>query len=104
MEFYELLKRVCELYNISLEDLDEISYGVYTKDDYAGELADIRYVTGYGGKGKGEEYWFVLYHTELKQYLKIEGYYQSYNGVEFPTFEKAVTVVKPIEKLVTYYE
>ena len=56
----------------------------------------------YGGEGQGEDYWTVYKFTKDGEtvYLKWQGWYSSYNGSEF----ESVSEVKPVERVVTFYE
>lgn len=59
---------------------------------------------GYGGEGKGDDYWgvFSISEGDRKEYYKISGYYASYSGssVEYDDF----TQVIPAEKTVIYWK
>lgn len=45
----------------------------------------LKYLDGYGGEGKGDEYWFVFTVTDgtTTRHVKVDGWYQSYNGGEY---------------------
>lgn len=62
------------------------------------------FAANYGGEGKGEDYWSVYKFTDVNsgevQYIKFDGWYQSYNGTEFDEW----FFVEPKEKLITVYE
>lgn len=60
------------------------------------------FVDHYGGEGQGEDYWTVYKFTKDGEtvYLKWQGWYSSYNGSEF----ESVSEVKPVERVVTFYE
>lgn len=59
-------------------------------------------VDSYGGEGKGEEYWIVLYLENLNIYLRADGYYESYNGVSWDG--SGWYEVTKQEKTITIYE
>ena len=42
----------------------------------------LKYTDGYGGEGKGDEYWFVftVSDEEVTRSVKMEGYYASHDG------------------------
>lgn len=59
-------------------------------------------VDHYGGEGQGEDYWTVYEFTKDGEtvYLKWQGWYYSYEGTTFDS----VSEVKPVERVVTFYE
>lgn len=58
-------------------------------------------VQNYGGEGKGDAAYSVYYFKDHDTYLKLDGYYSSYNGFSFdePPFE-----VFPKTKTITVFE
>lgn len=58
----------------------------------------------YGGEGQGDTWWSVKYFPEHDVYIKVNGYYQSYNGTEFYNGWNSCSEVKPKEKVITVYE
>ena len=64
-------------------------------------LGDVKCVDSYGGEGQGETYYKVYHFKNHDVYIRIDGFYQSYNGAEFdnPPYE-----VKPKEKTIIVYE
>jgi hypothetical protein len=60
-------------------------------------------IAEYGGEGQGDDYWVVISITdgETTRYFRKDGWYASYDGgsLDGETYE-----VKPVEKLVTFYE
>lgn len=60
----------------------------------------VEYADSYGGEGMGDRYWTVYKFSqgENVEYLKFDGWYQSYNGAEFSEYfwvkPKQVTVTK----------
>jgi len=61
-------------------------------------------VEQYGGEGQGDDWYSIKYFPDFDLYLKINGYYQSYNGTEFYGEWNCVSEVKPVTKTVTVYE
>jgi hypothetical protein len=61
-----------------------------------------KFEDGYGGEGKGEEYWSVYSFTKNEEtvYIKFDGYYQSYSGSEYDDFYQ----VEPKHVMVTRYQ
>ena len=54
----------------------------------------------YGGEGQGDIYYDVYHHIPSDTYIKLEGYYSSYNGVEY---YDGWSKVKPVEKVAYDY-
>lgn len=58
----------------------------------------------YGGEGMGDEYWKVYEFTDNNSgevvLVKFDGWYASYEGAEFTD----MSVVQPVQKVVTVYE
>lgn len=89
-------------------DLQEILdlYDCANPDKYV-NLPELGVVTGIsqrGGEGQGDEYWIVFKidfpSGETKLY-RVNGWYSSYDGHEF---DGDLHEVRPVEKLVTFYE
>jgi hypothetical protein len=99
MEFkqvLELLPNVGSITDFGREYIDQ-------EKDHP-ELGTIKEVDSYGGEGMGDEYWRVYYLSKHDMYIRIQGYYQSHWGTEFPsTFEAAFSQVYPKEVTKTIY-
>lgn len=89
-------KEILELLtNISWEDLG------YDNVDWENLLfGKVEVTAQYGGEGKGEEYYKVYHFVDHDVYIRIDGFYQSYNGAEF---HEAPYEVKPIQKTIIVY-
>ncbi len=57
-----------------------------------------------GGEGEGDHWESVKYFKDHGVYIKVVGYYQSYNGTEFYDGWECCHNVKPQEKVITVYE
>ena len=55
-----------------------------------------------GGSGQGEMWELVLHFVDHNVYIKLEGYYSSYDGKDFSGDE--LFEVFPKDKMVTFYE
>ena len=61
-------------------------------------------VDSYGGEGQGDT-WYVVYHFPNHDvYIRVDGYYQSYDGTEFYDGWGCCKEVKPVQKTITVYE
>lgn len=67
-------------------------------------LGEIQEVQRYGGEGKGELWYVVYYFVKYNVYIRIDGFYSSYNGVDFGDWDEACKEVKPEVRQVTFYE
>lgn len=74
------------------EYLESISIGNWTE------------VKQRGGEGEGNVWYSVKYFPSLDMYIRVDGYYQSYDGTHFDDGWDSCTEVKPIEKTITVYE
>lgn len=65
----------------------------------------VEQIDSYGGEGFGNSYWKIFKIGILKTseviYLKFEGNYNSWEGVEW---DDIATLVTPKQKLVTFYD
>lgn len=66
-------------------------------------LGKIEIVDEYGGMGQGDDYWKVYHFLDYNIYLKVEGYYQSYDGIYIDGWSSCYRVF-PKEKVITVYE
>lgn len=61
-------------------------------------------VEQYGGEGKGDTWYSVKYFPDHDIYIRINGWYQSYNGTEFYDGWDSCTEVRPQLKTITIFE
>lgn len=66
------------------------------------EVDSVEPVDSYGGEDQGSSYWSVYKFTKGDQvtYIKFDGWYASYDGATY----ESMFEVKPVEKVVTFYE
>jgi len=64
-----------------------------------GEVIEVEQV---GGEGEGSTWYSIKYFKDHNVYIKISGYYSSYEGTEFD--EGYGEEVKPVERTVTIFE
>lgn len=93
----------------SKEILDKIQENMTVKEfafeDYSPEeieLGEVKVVDKYGGEDKGSTWYKVQYFVEHDVYIRTDGWYSSYDGVYFD--DGYGSEVKPIDKVVTFYE
>lgn len=121
-----MAKKYNEFENLVVRFLNEADSGVRSGYFFYGEAKDNRDTTRYydgvkefnkilqshgidfeqkdqfGGEGQGEDYYSVyrFFTAEDECYIKFGGWYQSYSGADYSEF----FVVKPVERMVTFYE
>lgn len=82
-----------------------MSVSEFAYEDYSSEelgLGEVKVVDKYGGEDKGSTWYKVQYFVEHDVYIRTDGWYSSYDGTYFD--EGYGSVVKPVEKMVTFYE
>jgi len=57
-----------------------------------------------GGEDEGSDWQRVYHFVEHDVYVKVTGYYQSYNGTEFYDGWGCLSEVKPSQRTITVYE
>jgi hypothetical protein len=91
----QILEKIQE--NMSVQ---EFAYEDYSPEEL--ELGEVKVVDSYGGPDKGSTWYKVQYFVEHDVYIRTDGWYSSYDGTYFD--EGYGSVVKPVEKMVTFYE
>lgn len=89
------------------EDLDKIpSHFSIVREDFkvSKNLPNWEEVEQYGGEGMGDTWYSVKYFPEHDIYIKVTGWYQSYNGTEFYDGWGCCSQVRPQQKTITIYE
>ncbi len=66
-------------------------------------LGKVKTADSYGGEGQGDDYWAVHHFVDHDVYIKISGWYASYDGADFDGWN-SLKVVAPKEKTITIYE
>lgn len=96
-EIIDLLPKVFASQD-EFEELDPISKH---SPEYKA-LGSMKIVDSYGGSEQGVEYGFVVLFQDHGVYIKLEGYYSSYDGVEWD--EDWGTEVFPKQQVITVYK
>ena len=98
MNFEEIITEL-KKQEISVEDF---AYGNRNVTyDVIGECEEI---DSYGGEGEGSDWWRIKFFPEHKVYIKVFGYYSSYNGTDFEGWDDSTKEVVPQQKTITVYE
>lgn len=68
--------------------------------DLVGEWEEVEQ---HGGEGKGDDWWSVKYFKDHDLYIKVSGFYASYDGTTFDGWDSCKEV-KPVQKTITVYK
>lgn len=80
--------------------VQEFAYEEYSPEDLG--LGKVKVVDKYGGPDKGSTWYKVQYFVEHDVYIRTDGWYSSYDGTYFD--DGYGSEVKPVDKVVTFYE
>lgn len=101
MNYTELISLLEKHYK---EDVSEFAYHDPKKPELlTEEIGEMVEVDQHGGEGEGEDWWSVKHFPKHNIYVKVSGFYQSYNGTDFDGWEDCKEV-KPQTKTITVYE
>ncbi len=108
MELQEILQLLENHYD-NLSEGEQDNGGGIDEFDFAEEgtiigLGTFKEIEQKGGEGEGETWYSVKHFPEQNLYLRINGYYASYDGTSFEDWEDCVKIVNPVQKTVTVYE
>lgn len=109
LTFSQIIKHVQKYYNDSVDDFayDERRDFKNTGNSFdyeCPELGVMKEVEQVGGEGEGDTWYSVKYFQDHDVYIKVSGWYQSYNGTDFGDWNEACKEVRPVEKTITVYE
>lgn len=94
MNFKDILGEILEH-----STLVEFAYEDFDTTKIKGKLGDFKVVARRGGSDQGTEWWNIFYFKEHDIYIKFDGYYTSYDGLE----DVDAFQVYPKEVMVTVY-
>lgn len=80
------------------DPLDELDI---SKDELK-KFGEVILVESQGGEGQGDSCSLTLWFKDFNIYLKVLGYYSSYEGKDYSGY--VWYEVKPVERTVTFYE
>jgi hypothetical protein len=95
-------KEILEVLKENMKSVKEFAYEDYS--DKTLGLGEIKEVHSEGGEDEGSHWESVKYFVDHDVYISVVGYYQSYDGTEFYEGWNSCSEVRPIEKIVTFYE
>ena len=97
-------KEIIQILRENINRVSEFAYEDYDKEELEKILGEFDEINQYGGEGKGDEWYSVKYFKDHDVYIRVDGWYSSYNGVDFDAGWDCCKEVRPIERMVTFYE
>ena len=94
-------KEILDILKINLS-VEEFAH--YNDTSNMFNLGEMKEVSQYGGSGKGENWYAVKYFKDHDIYIRVNGFYSSYLGVSFDSWDECVFEVRPENKTITVYE
>lgn len=85
-----------------IDGVSEFAYEDYKKEEL--ELGEIEEVDHYGGEDCGSTWYSVQHFKDHDVYIRVDGYYSSYEGTDFYDGWDCCKEVKPQQKTITVYE
>lgn len=98
MKFEEILEETKKLYSESVSDF------AYDESNTIPNVGNFKEIDQHGGEGEGERWWSVKHFVDHNVYIKVKGFYSSYNGVDFFDGWDCCEEVTPKEKTIIVYE
>jgi len=93
---------ILEVLKEKLNDVSDFAYEDYDDDELG--LGEIKEVEQVGGEDEGSTWYSVKHFVDHDVYVRVDGYYSSYNGTDFYDGWNCCSEVKPIQKTITVYE
>lgn len=99
-EIIEIFKK----YEVTIDDFAFENIQKDLKDTIQLETGIWEEIDQYGGESMGDHWHSVKHFKEHDVYIKVIGWYQSYNGTEFYDGWGCCSQVLPQQKTITVYE
>jgi len=98
MNFKEIVEKLDQL-EISKHDFAYEEWDRKAMEEAFGEIDEVFHK---GGSGQGEEWSVVKHFVDHNVYIRLDGFYTSYDGANFD--DEKLFEVFPQEKTITIYE
>lgn len=95
-------EQILEVLKEKIKDVSAFAYGDYNQAELG--LGEIEEIEQAGGEGEGEHWHSVKYFKDYDVYIRVDGYYTSYNGTDFYEEWNSCSNVRPVQKTITVYE
>ena len=97
-------KEIIDTFKNQNISVSEFAYDDFDNNPMLEFVGECKEVNHHGGEGQGEDWYSVKYFPKHDIYIKVSGFYSSYDGVEFYDGWGSCKEVKPIDRTVTFYE
>lgn len=93
---------IMDIVKSKVDSVSDFAYEDFDKDKL--ELGPIKNVNHYGGEGQGEKWYVVFHFVDHDIYIRVDGFYSSYNGTDFYGGWGDCKEVTPKTKTLVVYE
>ena len=90
-----------ECFDYLTDEKGKLIYGKHKIHDELGPVTEVEQV---GGEDEGTTWYAVWYFENHDVYIRVDGYYSSYEGTDFYDGWDCCSNVRPKEKTITVYE
>lgn len=94
-----------QIISVLKEKLDDVSSFAY--QDYDSQelgLGEVKQIEQHGGEEQGSDWYSVQHFIDHDIYIKVSGYYSSYEGTDFSDGWDSCEQVTPQQRTITVYE
>ena len=95
-------EEILEVLKENMKSVKEFAYEDYNEQKL--NLGEIKEVHQTGGEDEGSHWESVKHFIDHDVYISVVGYYSSYDGTDFYDGWNCCSEVRPVERIVTFYE
>jgi hypothetical protein len=95
-------EQIMEVLKEKIEEVSEFAFDDFNEEELG--LGKVEEVEQVGGEDQGSTWYSVKHFVEHDVYIRVEGYYSSYEGTDFYDGWDSCRNVRPAEKTITVYE
>ena len=103
-EIIEQLRKMMAICDFAHSDFPSKSCVSNGRERFLKGIGECVEVDQYGGEDQGSTWYSVKYFPDHDIYIRVDGYYSSYEGVDFFDGWESCKEVRPKEKVITVYE
>lgn len=95
-------EQIIEVLKEKIESVHDFAHEDYDYEELG--LGEVEEVDQQGGENEGSHWHSVKYFKDHDVYIRVDGYYSSYEGTDFYDGWDCCSNVRPKEKTITVYE